>query len=218
MYFVSRQDAGIQLASQLIDTYRYENIAVVALTDGAVQVAWPIAAQRHGTLSMLLTENIDVPGEGLSFGTLIQNGHFNYNGMMSAGEIEEYYTEFHGFLEDQKREKTSKLNQLLGAGGIVNEDMLRGHVVILVSDGLKTGASLEAAADFLKPLQIKRFVVVSPVAAVPAVDRAHILADELHILSVPDNYMDTNHYYDVNELPSHEETVQILNDALLQWQ
>jgi predicted phosphoribosyltransferase len=176
-----------------LEHYRYENTVVVALTDGAVQIGKQIAQSLHCQLAMLLTEDIIVPGESQTFGTVNQSGRFTYNGMFSAGEIDEYYSEYHGYLEYQKREKMSKINKVLGAGGIVDENMLREQNIILVSDGLASGASLDAAADFLKPLQIIKLVVAAPVASVQAVDRAHIVADELHILSVTDNYLDTNH-------------------------
>lgn len=217
MYFSSRIEAGYKLAVELLPLYRYENVVVVALSDGGVQVGQQIASALHCAITLLLTEEIVVPGEGVDFGTLNQSGRFTYNGMFSAGEIEDYYSEFHGYLEDQKREKMSKMNELLGSGGIVDADMLREHVVIVVSDGFANGASLEATADFLKPLNIKRFVVAAPIASLAAVDRMHILADEIHVISVMENYLDTNHYYDVNDVPSHEVTVATLNDIVLNW-
>lgn len=216
MYFESRAHAGAKLAQEVLK-YRYENAIVVALNDGAVQVGYQIAAQLHCALTMLLTDDIEIPGEGLTFGTLNQSGRFTYNGLFSAGEIEEYYSEFHGYLDDQRRVKMNRMNQLLGAGGIVDESMLREQVVILVSDGFHSGASIDAAADFLKPLHIMKLVIVAPIAAVPAVDRAHIVGDELHILSVTENYLDTDHYYDQNDVPDHDTTVRILNDMVLSW-
>lgn len=204
------------LASQLM-AYRYENTVVVALSDGAVQVAMQIASELHATLTLMLMEPIDVPGEGEVFGNLDQDGKFVYNGMFSTGQIEEYYVEFHGYLEDKKREKMGIINKLLGSGGIVDEAILREHNVVLVADGLPNGSSLETALEYLKPLHVLRVVVATPIASVAAVDRAHLLADELHILGVTDNYLDTNHYYDVNDVPDRETTLQLLNDYILRW-
>lgn len=217
MYFSSRLEAGYKIAQELLATYRYENTIVVALSDGAVQVGQQVAAALHTPLMLLLAEDIDIPGEGLTFGAINQSGRFTYNGKFSAGEIEEYYSEFHGYLEDQKREKMGKINQMLGAGGIVEESMLRDHNVILISDGLINGSSLDAAADFFKPLAIRRLVIAAPIASVEAVDRAHILGDELHILAVTDNYLSTDHYYDVNDVPSHNVTIATLNEIVLNW-
>lgn len=217
MYFENRSQAGQILAAELLEKYRYEDCAVVALTDGAVIVGEQIAAALHCILTMLLIEDIEIPGEGMSFGGVSQDGAFTYNGMFSAGEIEQYTSEFHGYLEEQKRISFQKLNRLLGDGGLINNDMLRDRVVILVSDGLDSGASLDVAVDFLKPIRIKRLVVASPVATVQSVDKLHMLADELHILSVKDNYLGVNHYYNQNDIPSHEDTIAKINQIVLNW-
>lgn len=217
MYFESRAHAGQILAAQLVDTYRYENCVVVALSDGAVQVGEQIAGELHCILTMLLVEDIQIPGESLSFGGVSQSGAFTYNGSFSGGEIEEYTSEFHGYLEEQKREAFQKINRLLGEGGVIDHDMLRDHVVILVADGLDSGATLDVAIDFLKPIRIQRLVVATPVASVAAVDKLHMLADELHILDVKENYMGTNHYFDINDIPSHEDTIAKINEIVLNW-
>lgn len=217
MYFENRSQAGQLLSAPLLEKYRYENCAVVALSDGAVLVGEQIAASLHCVLMMLLTEDIAIPGEDMSFGAVSQDGGFTYNGMFSTGEIEEYASEFHGYLDEQKREAFQKINRLLGDGGLIDNNLLRDHVVILVTDGLDNGASIEVAIDFLKPIQVKRLVVASPTASVPAVDRLHILADELHILDVKENFMGVDHYYNDNTIPSHVDTIAKINQIVLNW-
>jgi predicted phosphoribosyltransferase len=217
MYFESRAQAGQILAVELLDKYRYENCAVVALSDGAVLVAEQIAASLHCVMMMLLTEDIQIPGESLSFGAVSQDGGFTYNGMFSTGEIEEYASEFHGYLDEQKREAFQKINRLLGDGGIIDDELLRDHVVILVSDGLDNGASIDVAIDFMKHIRVKRLVVATPTSSVQAVDRLHIMADELHILDVKANFMGVDHYYNINDIPSHAETIAKINQIVLNW-
>lgn len=217
MYFESRAQAGQILAAQLVEKYRYENCAVVALSDGAVQVGEQIAESLHCVLTMLLIEDIQIPGEGLSFGGVSQSGGFTYNGAFSSGEVEEYSSEFHGYLEEQKRQAFQKINRLLGDGGVIDSDMLRDHTVILVADGIDSGAAIDVALDFLKPIRIQRLVVATPVATIPAVDRLHMAADELHILDVKENFMGTDHYYEQNDIPSHEDTIAKINQIVLNW-
>ncbi|RWZ79830.1 MAG: hypothetical protein EOT04_00365 [Candidatus Chaera renei] len=215
MYFKDRSEAGLKLAAQLAP-YRYENCVVLALNDGGVLVGEQIAAEIHSVLTILLTEDVTIPGERLLFGSVTQGG-FTQNQNLSDSEREEYYGEFHGYIEDQKREQLQRINRLLGDGGLLDEAMLFDHVVILTADGLPDGHLLDVAAGFLKPIRLKRLVVAVPVASVPAVDRMHVLADELHVLSVTDNYLDTNHYYDNNLMPSREETIARLNRVILNW-
>jgi len=218
MYFESRADAGAQLAARLLDRYRYENCAVIALSDGAVLVGEQIAAALHCVLTMLLIEDIEVPGESMSFGGVSENGGFTYNGMFSVGEIEEYTSEFHGYLDEKKREAFQEINRLLGDGGLIDKSLLLDRTVILVADGIDNGASIDVAMDFLKPIRTQRIVVATPVASVPAVDKLHITADEIHILDVKENFMGTNHYYTDNSIPSHEDTIAKINQIVLNWQ
>lgn len=217
MYFESREQAGQILANELINEYRYENCVVIALSDGAVVVGEQIARSLHCLLMMLLVEDIEVPGEGLIFGGVSQDGKFTYNGMFSAGEIEEYTSEFHGYLDDQKRVAFQKINRLLGDGGLVDNDMLRDRVIILVSEGLDTAMSVNVAVEFLKPIRIKRLILAAPIATIQAVDKVHVMADELHILLVRENFISVNHYYGRNDVPSHEDTVKKINQIILNW-
>ena len=217
MYFESRVHAGQQLAARLIERYRYENCVVIALTDGGVIVGEQVAAQLHCLVTLLLVEDIEVPGESVSFGGVSQMGRFTYNSEFSSGEIDEYTSEFHGYLEDQKRQAFQRLNRLMGKDGLINYDMLRGRTVILVSDGFDDTTVLDVAIDFLKPIKMNRLVIAAPFASEKSVDRLHVMADELHILDVKVNFFDTNHYYNENVIPSHEETVEKINNIILNW-
>lgn len=217
MYFDSRGQAGLQLAETLSEVYRYENCAVVALSDASVLVAEQIAASLHCVLTLLLTEDIEVPGESMQFGAVSQNGDFTYNSSFSDGEIFEYTSEFHGYLEDQKRQAFGRINRLVGDGGTIDRDLLRDRVVILVSDGMDDGASLDVAINFLKPIRIEKIVVATPVAAVAAVDKIHVQADEVHILDVKENYMGADHYYADNQIPPFEDTIKRINKIIMSW-
>jgi predicted phosphoribosyltransferase len=217
MYFESRAQAGAMLAERLVEKYRYENCAVVALSDGAVEVGEQIATALHSILTMLVIEDIQIPGESMSFGGLSSSGNFTYNSSLSAGELEEYTGEFHGYLEEQKREAMQRIHRLVGEGGVISEDMLRDRTVILVADALDSSAPLDVAVDFLKPIRISKLIIATPMATVPMVDKMHIMADELHVLDVKENFLGTNHYYENNDIPSHEETVAKINQIILNW-
>lgn len=217
MYFESRAQAGLMLAQRLVEKYRYENCAVVALSDASVEVGEQIAAALHCILTMLVIEDIQIPGESMSFGGVSQTGNFTYNSSLSAGEIDEYAGEFHGYLEEQKREAMQRINRLVGEGGVIDADMLRDRTVILVADALSTSAPLDVAMDFLKPVRINKLVVATPIATIPMVDKLHVMADELHVLDVKENFLGVNHYYEKNDTLSHEETVAKINRIILNW-
>ena len=189
----------------------------MALSANSVAVAEPIAARLHSILGLFLSEAVKIPGEGVTIGSVNQGGGFAFDQSVSEAEQQDYYAEYHGYIDDQKRQKFSHINQLLGEGGVIDPLLLREHVVILVADGLKTSAKLDAAAQFLKPILMKRLVIATPVASVPAVDHMHILADELQCLSVTDNYLATSHYYDTKDTLTHEQAVEKINSIILNW-
>ena len=217
MYFHSRAEAGEQLAREMYDKYRYDNVAIVALGDGGVAVGEPIAERLHCILTMLVSENVEVPGEGQMFGAVSQTGQFTFNSELAPSEVGAYVTEYHGYLEERKREAFHRINKLIGDGGTIDQDLLQDHTVILVTDGLYEATIMDVVLDFLKPVRIQRLVIATPVASVELVDKVHLIADELHILDVKPYYPDTNHYYDQNDLPSHEETIAKINQIVLNW-
>jgi putative phosphoribosyl transferase len=216
-YFPSRQVAGSLLADELEAKYRYEDCAVVALSDGGVLVGAQIAARLHCVLTMLLTTPIKLQGETDTLAQINHLGGLTYNDMYSAGELEELRSENFNYIEQEKMAKLFEMNRLLGQGGIISTDLLRGHNIIVVSDGLTNGLSLRAAAEYLKPIKIQRLIAVTPFASVPAVDQMHILADELICLNVLEDVISVNHYYEDNALPPHEKIVQIIEDIILNW-
>ena len=218
MYFESRGQAGRILAEQLVERYRYEDCAVMALGDGSVLVAEQIAAQLHCVLTLLVTEEIEIPGENLSFGAVSQGGGFTYNAEFTQGQIDGYTSEFHGYLSDEKRKAFQKINRLLGDGGTIDLELLRHRNIILVSDGLNNISELGVALDFLKPIQTQKIIIASPIATIPVVDLIHVKTDEVHILDVKSNYLATDHYYEVNDIPSHEETVKLIGQIIMRWQ
>lgn len=217
MYFESRAQAGQMLAAELVPLYRYENCAVVALSDGGVVVGEQIAAQLHCVLTLLISEDVEVPGEDLIIGSISQDGDFSYNSALEQAERDEYNAEYYGYFEEKKREAFQKINHLLGDGGLIDHDMLRNRVVILVTDGLENSSALDSAVDFLKPILVEKLVVAMPVVAVQTIDDLHMKADELHILSVRENFVSIDHYYNQNEVPSHEDTIAKINQIVLNW-
>jgi len=76
---------------------------------------------------------------------------------------------------------------------------------------------LAAAELFLKPVKIERLVVVTPLADIKALDKIHIMADEIHCLSVVDDTFEIDHYFENNDLPSHETVVKTIKNIILHW-
>lgn len=217
MYFRNRAEAGRKLVKQLAE-YEGQQIVVVALSPGAVIIGAQVAMKLHANLALLLTENIFLPGETDPIAALSAGGTFTYNNMFSPGQVEEYITEYHHYIEEKRIEKMHQLNRMVGKDGEIDKHMLRNHIVVVVSDGLSSGFSLDIAASYLKTVAIKKLVIATPLASIPAVDRMHLFADEIVCLSVVVNYLNTNHYYDDNTIPSMEHLFDLIRNITLNWE
>ncbi len=190
----------------------------MGLSDGGVMVGAQIAMKLHCVLTMLISDQIDLPREPEAIGGISQDGSFTYNSAYSPGELEDLLGEYHGFIEEEKMHKMQDMHRLVGhKGALIRRELLTDHDVILVSDGLSNGFSLDIAAAFLKPIQVARLVVATPLASVQAVDRMHILADEIYCLSVIQDYISTSHYYDTQDVPSHDLVVKTIEQIVSHW-
>jgi putative phosphoribosyl transferase len=218
MYFASRTQAGRMLAAKVLPKYRSDNCVVVALSDGGVMVGAQIAVKLLCPLTLLMNAEIKLPREPQAIAGITSGGTFTFNHEYSQGEIDELRSEYYGFIESEKLTQLHALNQLVGPGGTINKQLLRGRNVIIVSDGLKTGFEIDLAAEFLKPIAIEKLVVAVPFASLTAVDKMHVLADDLYCLSVITDYFDTNHYYDNNDVPDHGTVLKTVEHVVSNWQ
>lgn len=205
------------LAARLVPKYRYNNCAVLALNDGGVVVGAQIAAQLHCVMGMILMSEITLPRETAGVGTITSEGTFNYNTDYSGGEVYEMETEYRGVIEEQKLTKLHELNTMVGGDGLLRPQMLAGRNVILVADGLRGGSLLAAAELFLKPVKIGRLIVAAPMADLKALDKIHVMADEIQCLDVIDDTFELDHYFDDNNIPDHETIVKTIQNIVLQW-
>ncbi len=218
MYFASRLHAGRMLAEQLAKKYRHENCAVLALNDGGVMVGAQIASKLHCVLTLLISEEIMLPREPDALAGITSGGAVAYNQRYSQGEINELLGDYYSVVEQEKLTKMHDMNRMLGNMGTVDRRLLEGRNVIVVTDGLKTGFPVDLAAEFLKPISIKSLVVATPFASVPAVDRMHVLADDLYCMNVIADYFDTDHYYDKQDVPDHKTVVKTVSEIIHKWE
>jgi len=217
MYFKSRVEAGQLLAKQIAAKYKGQDCAVVALNDGGVMVGSQISLQLHCVLTLLMTERILLPRESTAVGGISQDGSFSYNQAYSQGEIDEFMAEYYHFIEQEKTSKMQEMHRLVGKGGLIRKSLLKDHTVILVSDGLMDGFAIDVALQFLKTIHINKLVIATPLASVGAVDRMHILGDDIYCLSVIEDYINTDHYYDTQDVPPHDKVVKTIEQIVSHW-
>lgn len=205
------------LAGMLVPKYRYENCAVVAIDDGGVMVGAQIATQLHCLVTMMVMQEINLPRETRAIGGVAADGEFTFNKDYSAGEIDEFVGEYRNLIEQEKYEGFQSINGRVGGSGLIRPEMLKHRNVILVSDGLTTPMKLDMANELLKPIEIEGLIVATPFASVPVIDKVHVMADSVFCLDVIPDPMETNHYYENNDVPDHQKIIDTVENIILNW-
>ena len=208
-YFNDRAEAGRILDDKLA-SYSYDDCVVVSLSEGGVIVGAEVATRLNAPIFLLTIENVGLEGESDPIGLMSGGGSFIYNTMFSAGQLEEILSDSRPLIDQERMKTFQKLNRILGKDGVIDKQLLKGRTVVLISDGLKNGLSIDVAADFVKVLIVKRLIIATPIASVPAVERMHLLADEICCLGIADNYISTDHYYQKSDVPNHHDIVELM--------
>lgn len=201
----------------MVPKLRYENCAVVSIDDGGVMVGAQIAIQLHCIITMMIMKSIYLPREPKAIAGVSADGKFTFDKALTQGEVDEYVGEYRGFIEQEKFSSFHELNRLLGSGGLITTKMLKHHNVILVSDGLTDPMKLDMAAEMLKPIEIQKLIIATPFASVPVIDKIHVVADAVYCLDVIEDPMETNHYYDQNDVPNHQKIIDTIENIILHW-
>lgn len=216
MYFKDRLEAGSKLVP-LLAKYKKENCAIVALSPGAVLVGMPIAEQLHSNLMLLLSEDIDIPGEPVPMAAVTSDDTFTYNPWYSLGEIEEFNMEYFNLIEQERMNQLHRLHLILGKQGEIKKDKLKHHVIILLSDGINNGFSISIATNFLRTISFKKLVMVASFSTFDAYDKMKQAGDDCYVLNMVDNFLGVDHYYDDNKIPNMDKLLEVSNDISLLW-
>jgi putative phosphoribosyl transferase len=217
MYFASRVQAGRMLAAKLIPKYLNTKSVVLVLDDGGAVVGAQVAKALGCPLMLLSSAEIMLPREPMAIAGITDSGTFTYNRGYSEGEIDEMVSEYFNLIEQEKLTEMHVLNHMQGMAHTTDKALIKKRNVILVSDGLKSGFKIDLAAEFLKPIEMGKLVVAVPFASVRAVDRMHVLADDLYCLSVIAEYIDTDHYYDTQDVPDHDTVLKTIEQVVENW-
>lgn len=195
MYFENRLSAAKELAIRLAK-YTDDDAVVATLSESSEGLGEVIAKRLSIPLTTFISRAINLPGEKSSIGSVDQEGSFMFNTRFTQGQTNEYTAEYHNYIEEEKIKKSHEINRDITAKGLNSRNEFTDKIVILVSDGLNETVALDSAVEYLKPIRLKRLVMAVPVVSVMAVDRMHVACDEIHVLSVTENFISSDHYYD----------------------
>jgi predicted phosphoribosyltransferase len=210
MLFRDRVDAGRQLAQRLTPYAGRDDVLVLALPRGGVPVAAEIAAALDAPFDVFLVRKLGVPGQPeLAMGAIAEGGTTVLNDDLidSLGTSVEMVERVRA-RELQELERRQRLYR-----GVRPRPDVHDRTVILVDDGLATGASMEAAVGALRAMGPARVVVAVPVGARESCARMAALADEVICAQMPEHFAAVGQWYADFSETSDEEVSALLSGA-----
>jgi putative phosphoribosyl transferase len=208
--FRDRRDAGIQLAERLKHYKDCEGVVVLALPRGGVVTGFEIARYLNAPLDVIIVRKLGFPGQPeLAIGAISETETVVLNQAIIAYGVSDDYIQ--GEISRQKEEINRRVKLYREGKGILE---LEGKAIILVDDGVATGATVKAAIATLKKEKIKKLVVAVPVAPPGTADELKEMADELVCLERPWDFMAVGSYYDDFTQVSDKEVVELLQKSV----
>ncbi|MEX0674149.1 MAG: phosphoribosyltransferase [Gaiellaceae bacterium] len=190
--FRNRAEAGRALAERLEAYAGRDDVTVLGLPRGGVPVAAEVARALGVPLDVFLVRKLGVPGrEELAFGAIASGGArvLNRDVVATLG-IDAQTIDAVVAREQAELERRAEAYR-----GTAEPPELRGRVVILVDDGLATGASMRAAVEAVRALGPARVVVAVPVAARQTCEELAAEVDEVVCLMTPEPFFAVGMWY-----------------------
>jgi putative phosphoribosyl transferase len=208
--FQDRSDAGRFLAGKLAHHANDPSLVVLGLPRGGVPVAFEIATELDAPLDVFVVRKLGVPGyEELAMGAIASGGVRVLN-----DELIERLRIPISVIEAVTQVEEEELARCEAAFRDGREPApIAGHTVILVDDGLATGASMRAAVDALRRKNPDHVIAAVPVGAKETCDQFRSEVDEIICGDSPEPFFAVGTWY-ANFLPiTDDEVKRILNHA-----
>ncbi len=208
--FRDRTEAGQQLAAKLTAYVNRPDVLVLALPRGGVPVAFEVARALHAPVDVLVVRKLGVPGqEELAMGAIATGGVriLNHNVVQLLGIADDVINRV-AAREQHEVERREHLYR-----GDRPPYQVHGRTIILVDDGIATGATMRAATAALKQQQPARLIIAVPVAAASTCDAFAAEVDELVCVTRPEVFYAVGFWYENFSQTSDEEVRDLLEQA-----
>jgi len=205
--FKNRTEAGQKLAEALSEYKGKKDVLLPALPRGGVPVAYEVAKSLMLPLDILLVRKLGVPGhEELAMGAIAWDNEYYIN--------DNVVEQLHIPEAAIKRVITKEQEELFKRSNLYRDDLpppeIDGKTVILVDDGVATGATMRVAVSVLKHAKAKRIVVAVPVGAIDTCKELESDVDEVVCLYTPELFYGVGQWYQDFSQTSDEEVQGIL--------
>lgn len=183
--FKDRAEAGNLLARKLTKYADRPDVLVLALPRGGVPVGYEVARELHAPLDVFVVRKLGVPGhEELAMGAIASGGVLVLNedvlATLQLSDEEVDAVAAHEQLELARRER-------LYRGDRPAPD-LHGRTVILIDDGIATGATMRAAIDAVREQEARSIVAATPTIARETYEQMRTTVDEFVAVLIPEEF------------------------------
>jgi len=210
MIFANRVEAGRELAWKLTKYAGRDDVTVLGAPRGGVPVAFEVAKALGVSLDIFVVRKLGVPGhEELAFGAIASGGIriINRSTVDALGLTDR---EVEQVTEAEEKELRRRELEYRHGRPQLNAN---GRTVILVDDGIATGASVLAAIHALREMKPAAIVVATPVAPRTTCERLRREADDLVCAETPEPFYGVGQFYDDFSQVSDEEVTELLDRA-----
>lgn len=207
--FKDRMEAA-KLLSEKLSHYKNENPIVLAIPRGAVPMAAEVAKALHASFDIVLIKKIgSLHNPELAIGAISEDGHSHFN-----DELVKILGLNSSTLSNLAKDKEAELKQQIKLfRGSKKPLEISGRIVIIVDDGIATGATLISAIEFLSKKNPKKIVVASPVGAKDTIRKLEKFVDDVVVLLAPVDFIAVGLWYETFGQVSDQEVLAVLKDA-----
>jgi putative phosphoribosyl transferase len=208
--FRDRTEAGLLLATRLAAYATRPDVLVLALPRGGVPVAFEVSRGLHAPLDVIIVRKLGVPGqEELAMGAIASGGVCVLNDdVVRALSIPDEVIHKGAAHEQYEVERRERLYR----GGRAAYEV-HGRTIILVDDGMATGATMRAAIAAVRQQQPARIIIAVPVAASATCEEVAAEVDEVVCVNKPETFFAVGVWYEHFSQTTDQEVADLLEQA-----
>jgi putative phosphoribosyl transferase len=209
--FRDRKEAGKKLGVALLK-YKAENPVILGLPRGGVPVAYEVAIALDAPLDIVVVRKLGAPGQPeLGIGAVVDGDH--PQGVLNEEIVAELAVS-QDYLDREVARQLKEIRRRQEAyRGGREAQKLEGQTVIVIDDGIATGASIRAALRGVRRSNPKRLVLAVPVAPGETIDSLRREVDDVVCLSTPEFFAAVGEFYEDFGQTSDTEVTELLDAA-----
>ena len=206
--FRDRDEAADRLAEKL-KSYRGKNPLILAIPRGAVPMAKIIANKLGGELDVVLVRKLRAPHQ-----PELALGSVNESGWIYLADFAQLYGGSSDYLEGEKRTQMETIRQRRAQYTPIRPPIdPAGRIVIVIDDGLATGATMISALHGLRAMKPAKLICAIPVSPPDTLAKVADLADEVVCLEAPPLFQAVGQFYQYFPQVDDDEVIELLKEA-----